>query len=594
MKKTLLVPTFSAIALITLTLTFPTYRANAQKNKQLRITPVRPTREVFVPNRVLVKFRSNIELDNARQIIAALGARDAGTLPQLGVFVLDLPEEADEAAFANVLQHRPDVEFAELDRILAPAGLVPNDPWYPNETHLTKIAASSAWEITTGSSNVIIAILDTGVEATHPDLAPNLVPGWNTYDNNSDTTPVTNHGTTVAGTAAAATNNGSGLAAIGWSSKIMPVRVCDAAGYGSYSAIANGLTWAANHGARVANISYIVSGSSTVSSAAQYFQNKGGVVTSSAGNYGTFDSSSDNSYVLTVGATDWNDVLYSWSNTGNNIDLVAPGLVFTTFTGGTYNFASGTSFSAPLVAGVAALVISANPNLTGVQVRDILKQSADDLGSVGWDPLYGCGRLNAGRAVTLATNASLTQDTQPPTVSIISPTNGSFIAGTVSISVSASDNIGVTSLVLSIDGVQVSVANNSSLSILYNTNSIFNGSHSINATATDAAGNRSSVSSLVNVNNPIDTIPPTVSISSPNNGAKVPTNLSVYASSSDNIAVIKVELYVDGLLQSASTTSPFTTKWNTSKAARGSHLLRLRAYDAAGNWADSLTCQVFK
>src|SRR5258705_9106462 len=107
--------------------------------------------------------------------------------------------------------------------------------------------------------------------------------------------------------------------------------------------------------------------------------------------------------MLVVSATDQNDVLATWSNTGNNVDLSAPGVnIGTTTTGGTFGYGSGTSFSAPIVAGVAALVLSANPSLTAAQVTSVLKQSADDLGSAGWDPSYGSGRVNADRAVSLA------------------------------------------------------------------------------------------------------------------------------------------------------------------------------------------------
>jgi subtilisin family serine protease len=148
----------------------------------------------------------------------------------------------------------------------------------------------------------------------------------------------------------------------------MPIRVSDSTGSASYSNLAAGLNWAADHGARVANISYIVSGSATVTSAAQYMQSRGGVTVSSAGNYSTFDSSADNPYILTVTATDPNDVLYSWSNTGNNVDLAAPGCVYTTNNSGGYSSGCGTSFSAPIVAGVAALVQSVNPGLTPSQL----------------------------------------------------------------------------------------------------------------------------------------------------------------------------------------------------------------------------------
>src|ERR1041385_110973 len=290
---------------VLLVLTFPFDRARAQKDRRMHITPVTRAEDPFVPGRVLVKFRENVGLDHARQIVAALGVREDGVLPATGVLVLNLPDQADEPGFANAMAARPDVEFAELDRIVRPADMTPNDPWFGSwEWYLPKIGAPAAWSTTTGDKNIIIAILDTGVDSTHPDLQSKIVPGWNIYNNNSDTSDVFGHGTVVAGTAGAASNNAQGVASIAWNCPIMPIRISAVDGTATYSAMANGLTWAANHGARIANISYIASNSSTVASAASYFQSKGGVVTSSAGNEAFFDKSADNPYILTVAATD--------------------------------------------------------------------------------------------------------------------------------------------------------------------------------------------------------------------------------------------------------------------------------------------------
>src|SRR6185503_6765067 len=139
--------------------------------------------------RVLVKFHDNILPDHARQIIAGLGARDAHEVPHIGVHILDLPYQASETAFAQTFQARPEVEFAELDQILTVQELTPNDPLYFSDFSwsLPRIAAPEAWLTTTGSSNVTIAILDTGVDGTHEDLISQMVPGWNVYNNNSDT-----------------------------------------------------------------------------------------------------------------------------------------------------------------------------------------------------------------------------------------------------------------------------------------------------------------------------------------------------------------------------------------------------------------------
>src|SRR5262245_32372396 len=280
----------------------------------------------FVPGRVLVKFRSETTGSRSQRIINRSGASDAGEISGIGVHIVQLPAAADESAFVNVFKSQPELEFAELDLRVAPDVMTPNDPQYGSEWHLPKIAGPSAWAMTTGTSNVIIAILDTGCDPSHPDLMEKYVPGWNTYDNNSDTHDVYGHGTAVAGSAAASSNNSAGVASVAWGCKIMPVRISSTSGDGFGSTIAAGLTWAADHGARVANVSYRMDYSSTVTSAAQYFQNHGGVVTMSAGNNSTVYTTGDNPSILVVSATDSTDHLASWSNSGSNIDLSAPGV----------------------------------------------------------------------------------------------------------------------------------------------------------------------------------------------------------------------------------------------------------------------------
>jgi len=550
---------------------------------------------LFVHGRILVQFRPNLMALQQPDVIAEEGASDRGEIGETGVHIVELPAGADEEAFLQAFQSRPEVEFAELDRIVPPAGVTPNDPWYLNEWHLSKISCSDAWLSTTGSSSITIAILDTGVDSSHPDLAANLVPGWNVYDNNSDSSDVHGHGTAVAGTVGAISNNGVGVASVAWGCRVMPIRISDLNGNATYSAAANGLTWAADHGARVANISYIMTGSSSVTSAAKYFQSRGGVVTISAGNYSTFDSSPDNPYVLTVSGITGSDLIWASSNTGNNIDLCAPYYVYTTIAGARYSGMTGTSFSAPIVAGVAALVISVNPGLTAPQIQDILKQSADDLGPGGWDSTYGWGRVNAAAAVSFAANSTVPPpDTTPPSVGITYPSAGSTLSGLVTVQISATDNVWVTGVTLSVDGVSLGNDFSAPYSLPWDTRTVPNGTHTLTAMASDAAGNNAISTASVNVSNSVlDITPPAISITSPT-GGNVSGAVYVLVGATDNVGVAKVNLYVDGALISTSTSSPFTNKWNTRKAASGAHTVQCKAYDAAGNIGSSNTVTVYK
>jgi len=481
------------IPLLGITLAFSTGRVRAQN--LLTVQNGRPKGDLenrFVAGRVLVKFRSNIGLDHARQIVAALGARDADEIPEIGVHIVDLPYSASEIAFVDAFSARPEVEFAELDRLSAPAQVEPNDPVFAvsaNSWSLRKIKAPEAWQTSTGSSNVVIAVLDTGVDSTHEDLSEKIVPGWNVYNNNSDTRDVNGHGTGVAGVAAASTNNGIGVAAVAWGCKIMPVRISDPSGYASYSAMANGLKWAADHGATVANISYNAAGSSTVSTAAKYFQSKGGIVVAAAGNGGTSVKTPDDPYMITVGATDPSDVLYYWSNSGENLDLTAPGNASEPMNGGGYAGGGGTSVSCPFVAGAAALIMSVNPNLTPTQVETILEQTADDLGAIGWDSIYGHGRLNLEQAINLAFGSVGFVDSTPPLISIISPAQGTVVSGTVVVAADATDNVGVVKVQLYVDGKLYGSSITAPFNVKWNTRKASKGAHVLQSKAFDFAGN---------------------------------------------------------------------------------------------------------
>ncbi|HBY60979.1 MAG TPA: peptidase S8 [Solibacterales bacterium] len=574
-------------------------------DRRLRLLPallfVCPASVVFaqertpdvVPNRLLVKFRANVSKDAGLAAIRAQGGASEAFLDAINVHVVKLPGTASEVAFAKVFKGLREVEFAEPDEIHEHQQAVqPNDPSYPSQWHLPKIQAPSAWSSTTGSSSIIVAILDTGVDPAHPDLTPRMVPGWNIYDNNSNTADVYGHGTKVAGTAVAATNNGVGVAGITWNCLVMPIRVASTTGSASSSAIASGLIKAADLGARVANVSYMVSTSSTVTSGAQYFQSKGGVVTISAGNYGTFEAAADNPSVITVSATDQNDALYSWSNTGNIVDVAAPGCVTTTFNGGGYGGACGTSFSAPVAAGVAALVLSARPGLSATEVTAILKASADDIGAAGYDTVFGAGRVNAARAVTMALNGSYgSLDSTRPAVSFLSPSASATVAGSITVSVSASDNVGVTSLSVTLDGTAVSTAPNFTV----DTTKLADGAHTLVATARDAAGNTGSASvSFTSKNAPADTIKPTVVITSPANGATIPSQAIFAASASDNVAVSSVEFFLNGASVGSVTTAPYTLRYNSRKLAKGTHVLTAVATDTSNNRTTSAPVSLVK
>jgi subtilisin family serine protease len=235
------------------------------------------------------------------------------------------------------------------------------------------------------------------------------------------------------------------------------------------------------------------SSSSTLQNAVNYAWSKGAVVIACAQNYSTsipyYPAACAN--VVAVSATTSSDTLASFSNYGDWVDISAPGAsILTTNRGGGYGSWNGTSFSSPIVAGVAALMLSANPFLTNVQVVDLLTHTADDLGASGYDPYFGYGRVNVYQSL-LAARAVVPEpdDTIDPSVAITSPWDGAAISNRVTIQASASDDTGISRMELFVDDVLKAVKTKSALRWNWNTRKVTNGPHTITVKAFDAAGN---------------------------------------------------------------------------------------------------------
>jgi thermitase len=548
----------------------------------------------FAPGRILMQTRAGLADHDVAKVVREHGGSAARRIGQTDLHIVDVPPGLEGHAVER-LSHNPHIKFAELDRAVEPA-FVPNDPYFGSAWHLPKIGASAAWDIARGTG-VTIAILDTGVDASHPDLAGNLVPGWNFYSNNSNTSPVKPHGTWVAGAAAAVINNTLGVASIAGGAKIMPLRVTDSNGTGYWSMIAKAITYAADHGARVANVSFEgLLQSSAIVSAASYMKAKNGLVTASAGNTGGSLNYTPSTSMITVSATDANDNRASFSSYGKYVTMSAPGAnVWTVQPGGGYTQGIGTSFSAPVVAGTIALMMSAKPSLSSAQVESLLLSNAVDLGAAGTDVYFGKGRVNAGAAVRAASGGTTTtpSDTTAPTVSIPAPVANSTVSGLVPVNVTAADNVGVTKVQLYVNGERVATDISSPFAFSWDSTRVANGMANLQATAYDAAGNaKTSTTVAVNVANKTttttgDTTPPTVTISSPSSGANLKglSSVTVKSTATDNSGSsgIKLSLYIDGSLKASASGGSLSYTWNLSSVASGSHIIRVFANDAAGN-----------
>jgi len=544
------------LLLLTLGLTLP---LNAQAG---------PRHERFAAGHILVTPHRSVDEAQFTTLAARHGGKAHKRVRATRLQIVDVAP-GQEQATVQALSQDPQVESAEVDRLVDPEVTTANDTYFSSAWHLAKMGTPIAWDTTKGAG-VTVAILDSGVDGTHPDLAGKLVPGWNLVDNNSNTSDVYGHGTMVAGVVSAASNNGLGVTSIAWDASLMPVRVALTSGSAYISTIANGIIYAADHGAQIANASFAtLTGSPTIQSAANYMRSKGGLVVVAAGNYGVLDSTLNTDAVISVSATSSSDALTSWSSYGPYVDVSAPGAgIWTTTNGGGYSAVSGTSFSSPATCAVLALMKSANPTLSNVTLEALLKSTAVDLGTPGYDQYYGYGRINADNAVTAAASFSVVVDTQEPTVSISSPTGGT-VSSTLTVNVAASDNIGVTRVDLYNGATLIASSSTAPYSINWNTKTAADGAVTLTAFAYDKAGNKGSSSNVsVTVRNTADSTAPTVSIASPTRGTVTGT-VTVSVTANDNFGVTQVDLYVGTTLIGSRNTTPYTFTWDTRSVANG-------------------------
>ncbi len=350
---------------------------------------------------------SNTASNNLARTLQRLGAYHAESLGEgSNTYLLRLRSSSDAERLASQLTADPAVAFAEPNYVRH-LMRTPNDPIVEQQWALNNIQAYQAWDITTGGE-IVIAVLDTGVDGGHPDLQGKVLPGFNAFTNDGNSNDDQGHGTAVAGLIAANTDNSTGIAGICWSCKILPVKVLSARGSGNDASVSRGIRWAADNGARVINMSLGGSEESqTLREAVYYALGRGVLVIAASGNErqegNAINYPAGYPEVVAVGATGNTDIVTGFSNTGDHVDITAPGVgMWTLLPSGQYGVPNGTSFSSPYVAGVAGLVLSLRGDLGFADAACVLEASTDDKGAPGKDQEYGWGRLNALKAVQLA------------------------------------------------------------------------------------------------------------------------------------------------------------------------------------------------
>ena len=379
----------------------------------------------FVPGQIIVQFKRGIPDDVITKLNEKNKAKVVRTSQSAGFKVLQLPENVPPHAMANRYAKNPNVQYAELNYV-AHAHMVPNDSLYnPYQWHLKTIGMEQAWDIATGSG-AIVAVVDSGVSQAGNDTPSSFTPGYDFVNGDSDPTDDNGHGTHVAGTIAQSTDNGTGVAGVAFGCSIMPVKVLNKRGSGSYADIAEGIMFAADNDADVINMSLGGSyPSETLELALEHAYNSGVTIVCSSGNDGAtsvgYPAAYDD-YCIAVGATGYDGSVAPYSNGGTSLDLVAPGgdtsvdlnddgygdgVLQETFQRRDwgYYFFQGTSMAAPHVAGVAALLIAQGDWTTPDEVRNRLQSTATDEGDAGWDSWYGHGIVNAAAALAVSSES---------------------------------------------------------------------------------------------------------------------------------------------------------------------------------------------
>jgi Subtilase family/S-layer homology domain len=397
--------------------------------------------------RLFVRMRANAGPREAEASFASLGFRVVRFFQPLGIWVVEYvgpaaeagdtvaaaaPSEFDLSLAERALRDAPGIGWVERAGIRS-FDLVPDDPYYfpedgsPGQYGPRAVGLEQAWDVTTGSSQVIAAFLDTGIGSGIPDFAGRIVSPYSAkYDSTlpAKWEDIEGHGSGTAGVAAALGDNGVGMAGAAWGVGIMPVHLSDTASSSIEDEIV-GLMWAVEHGADVINLSL---GSSEPDlaelDAIRYAIDSGVTVVASAGNAGAgagIEYPAGYPGVISVGATDRRNAVADYSNSGPGLDLVAPGSDIVTWSVDNHEYfpalESGTSFAAPLVTGIVALMLTEAPDLTPPQVVTMLRETATDLGPAGRDESYGSGLVDADAAVAAAVEWELTTPTtEPPRV----------------------------------------------------------------------------------------------------------------------------------------------------------------------------------
>ncbi|MFN8578708.1 MAG: S8 family peptidase [Candidatus Sericytochromatia bacterium] len=365
-----------------------------------------------VKGQYVLKFKQKIDTNSVIQMAKTANAEVIKFATRMNSAVIEFSQSPSEETL-QTLRANSLVEFVEPNYKISNKYTM-SDPRTRDQQGLAVAGLSKAWDITFGDPKIVIAVVDTGIDLKHPDLKNKVVEGYNVITQGK-TPPMDDngHGTHASGIAAAESNNKIGIAGVAPKCKLMPVKALDAKGSGDIFNVALGVIWAVDHGARVLNLSLGGPKNETLKRAVDYALAKNVVVVTAMGNDGKNSKAYPAAFpgVISVGAVDFDRKRADFSNYGDWISVAAPGVQImstmptykTTMTEMEkeqgYDYLDGTSMACPIVAGIAALVLSRNPDYTPAEVKERIQSTATDVGKKGYDIEYGYGVVNAAKAV---------------------------------------------------------------------------------------------------------------------------------------------------------------------------------------------------
>jgi subtilisin family serine protease len=612
-----------------------------------------------VSDELLIRFKKGSDEKTKNRILKKLGATVVETYPNSGVYLVQLPAGLTPRQARNSVKGDAGVHKAEPNYIIRTASLpIPNDTYFSQLYGLynygqtggtpgADIKAPAAWTITTGSPSVVVAVIDTGVDYTHPDLAANMwvnsgeiagngidddgsgyaddIYGFFTSDQTSDPMDTLGHGTHVAGTIGAVGNNTQGVIGVSPQVRIMALKSMLAGGYGVVSDAVRAIDYLIamkqrGVNVRVINASWYADTAefpTALYEAVRAARDNNIVFVVAAGNNGqdidatpAYPASFDLENVITVAALDHNDNLASFSNYGaTKVHVAAPGVnIYSTTPGGAYNYKSGTSMAAPHVTGLVALMAAQYPQYTYQQIRSKMLSTVDTLPNLQGRVLT-TGRVNAWKALSGS-------DTGSAAVQLVSPVGGeTWTTGEVrTINWSAADDIGVARVDLSysVDGgnswtpIVAGLKNEGVCG--WTVPDTASASALVKVEAYDAAGNKGTATSagyftiVRSATVPQDTTPPSVTLTSLTGGQTVTgsDSTNITWSASDNVGVVRVDLYFSMDSKNYSWTqiaqgvpnSGFY-HWTIPYTYTSTAKVKVVAWDAAGNSNSAISRTVF-